>query len=241
MNGGPALVSIMRQGQTLIASVHAALDDSQLARFEHDLIEQIGRHRSRGVVIDVAALDVIDSFAAHTLRRVADMARLHGARTVIVGIQPEVAFTMVRLGMGTGDVPTALDLEEGLAMLTGGLSGVTGGAHRRAGLRAGRREAHVSEARTVLDDLTQDYRTTLLRFLPRRDEVVREAAYALGRRAVVTGVNLLDMCRLHHEVFLEVLRDTEPDAHLAVAESASELLLEALAAYDMTHRGAVDR
>jgi len=99
----------------------------------------------------------------------------------------------------------------------------------------------VSEARTVLDDLTQDYRTTLLRFLPRRDEVVREAAYALGRRAVVTGVNLLDMCRLHHEVFLEVLRDTEPDAHLAVAESASELLLEALAAYDMTHRGALDR
>lgn len=123
MNGGPALVSIMRQGQTLVASVHTALDDSELARFEHDLIEQIGRDRSRGVVIDVGALDVIDSFAAHTLRRIAEMARLRGARTVIVGIQPEVAFTMVRLGMGTGDVPTALDLEEGLAMLSGGGAG----------------------------------------------------------------------------------------------------------------------
>jgi len=117
VNGGPALVSIMRQGSTLIASVHTALDDSELVRFEHDLIHQIGEHRSRGVIIDVAALDVIDSFAALTLRRIAEMARLRGALTVLVGIQPEVAFTMVRLGMGTGQVPTALDLEEGLALL----------------------------------------------------------------------------------------------------------------------------
>ncbi|GAA1971999.1 hypothetical protein GCM10009817_10130 [Terrabacter lapilli] len=99
----------------------------------------------------------------------------------------------------------------------------------------------MSEARTVLDDLTQDYRTTLLRFLPRQDEAVREAAYGLGRRAVVSGVNLLDMCRVHHEVFLEVLRDTRPNARLGVAEAASELLLEVLAAYDMTHRGVLDR
>ena len=123
MNGGPALVSILRQGANLIASVHTALDDSQLVRFEHDLVEQIGEHRSRGVVIDVAALDVIDSFAANTLRRIAEMARLRGARTVVVGIQPDVAFAMVRLGMRPQDtrrgapVPTALDLEEGLALL----------------------------------------------------------------------------------------------------------------------------
>ncbi len=117
MNGGPALVSIMRQGSTLIASVHTALDDTELVRFEHDLIAQIGEHRSPGVIIDVAALDVIDSFAALTLRRISEMARLRGALTVIVGIQPEVAFTMVQLGMGTGDVPTALDLDEGLIVL----------------------------------------------------------------------------------------------------------------------------
>lgn len=122
MNGGPALVSIMRQGVNLIASVHTALDDSELVRFEHDLVEQIGEHRSRGVIIDVAALDVIDSFAALTLRRIAEMARLRGARTVIVGIQPDVAFAMVRLGMqpapGGGHVITALDLEEGLELLS---------------------------------------------------------------------------------------------------------------------------
>ncbi len=117
MNGGPALVSIMRQGSTLIASIHTALDDSELVRFERDLVDRIGEHRSQGVVIDVAALDVIDSFAALTLRRIAEMARLRGAVTVIVGIQPEVAFTMVRLGLGPGSVPTALDLEEGLQML----------------------------------------------------------------------------------------------------------------------------
>ncbi|MGN6521779.1 MAG: STAS domain-containing protein [Actinomycetes bacterium] len=107
----------MRQGSTLIASIHTALDDSELVRFERDLVDRIGEHRSRGVVIDVAALDVIDSFAAMTLRRIAEMARLRGALTVIVGIQPEVAFTMVRLGLGPGSVPTALDLEEGLEML----------------------------------------------------------------------------------------------------------------------------
>ena len=117
MNGGPALVSIMRQGSTLIASIHTALDDSELVRFEHDLVDQIGEHRSRGVIIDVAALDVIDSFAALTLRRIAEMARLRGALTVVVGIQPEVAFAMVHLGMGTGSVSTALDLEEGIALL----------------------------------------------------------------------------------------------------------------------------
>jgi rsbT antagonist protein RsbS len=111
---GPALVSILRQGSYLIASIHTALDDS---RFQEDLIQQIGRHRSRGVIIDVAALDVLDSFGSRTLRNIAEMARLRGAVTVIVGIQPDVAFAMVELGMGTGSVHTALDLEAGLAYL----------------------------------------------------------------------------------------------------------------------------
>ena len=127
MNSGPALVSILRQGDTLVASVHTALDDSEMVRFQHDLVRQIGEHRARGVIIDVAALDVIDSFGSRTLRSIADIARLRGAHTVIVGIQPEVAFAMVRLGMGMGEVATALDLEEGLAYLSrlrkGGVSG----------------------------------------------------------------------------------------------------------------------
>ncbi len=117
MSSGPALVSILRQGDTLVASVHTALDDSEMVRFQDDLVRQIGERRARGVIIDVAALDVIDSFASRTLQSIADIARLRGAVTVVVGIQPEVAFSMVRLGMGMGRVPTALDLEEGLAYL----------------------------------------------------------------------------------------------------------------------------
>ena len=117
MTSGPRLFSILRQGAYLIASIHTALDDSQLLRFQQDLVERIGRDRARGVVIDVAALDVLDSFASRTLRDIGEMARLRGAVTVIVGIQPDVAFAMVRLGMDTGSVSTALDLEEGLLFL----------------------------------------------------------------------------------------------------------------------------
>lgn len=122
MTAGPALVSILRQGCYLIASIHTALDDSQIVRFQEDLIAQIGEHRSRGVVIDVAALDVLDSFGSRTLGNLAEMARLRGALSVIVGIQPDVAYAMVELGMGTGSVQTALDLEEGLAYLDSRIS-----------------------------------------------------------------------------------------------------------------------
>ncbi|PRY48507.1 rsbT antagonist protein RsbS [Geodermatophilus tzadiensis] len=114
---GPRLVSILRQGSYLIASIHTALDDTQMTAFQHDLVERIGRDRARGVVIDVAALDVLDSFASWTLRTIGEVARLRGAVTVVVGIQPEVAFAMVTLGMDTGSVHTALDLEEGLEFL----------------------------------------------------------------------------------------------------------------------------
>jgi rsbT antagonist protein RsbS len=77
----------------------------------------VGRYRSRGVVIDVTALDVLDSFATRTLRDIAYTARLRGATAVVVGIQPEVAFAMVQLGLSLDGVLTALDLEEGLERL----------------------------------------------------------------------------------------------------------------------------
>ena len=112
----PLRVSILRQGGYLIASIHTALDDGQLLRFQRDLIERIGSQRARGVVIDVAALDVLDSFGSRTLRDIARMSRLRGAETVIVGIAPELAVSMVRLGLQL-EMPTALDLEEGLAYL----------------------------------------------------------------------------------------------------------------------------
>jgi rsbT antagonist protein RsbS len=77
--------------------------------------ERVGRFRSRGVVLDVMALDVLDSFATRTLRSIAYTAKLRGAHTVVVGIQPDVAFSMVQLGLTLEGVATALDLEEGLA------------------------------------------------------------------------------------------------------------------------------
>jgi rsbT antagonist protein RsbS len=119
----PPRVSILSQGPYLIASVHTALDDDQLVRFQHDLVERIRRGRAKGVIIDVGAMDVVDSFSSHTLRNIATMARLRGAETVIVGISPELAITMVQLGMVLDPVHTALDLDEGLEcldQLTGG-------------------------------------------------------------------------------------------------------------------------
>jgi rsbT antagonist protein RsbS len=113
----PLRVSILAQAGYLIASIHTALDDGQLVRFQHDLMDQIGRQRAHGVIIDVAALDVIDSFASHTLRSIGAAARLRGAHTVIVGIKPEVAVAMVTWGLALEPAHTALDLEEGIDLL----------------------------------------------------------------------------------------------------------------------------
>jgi rsbT antagonist protein RsbS len=81
------------------------------------MVERVVIARSLGVIIDVTAMDIMDSFASRTLREVAQMIRLRGAETVIVGIQPEVAFAMVQLGITLEGVVTALDLEEGLNYL----------------------------------------------------------------------------------------------------------------------------
>jgi len=110
-------VPVLKQGDYLIASVQAAMTDTDAGRLQDDLMEQIGRFRSRGIIVDVTALDIMDSFAARSLQTIAHMTKLRGAVTVIVGIQPEVAFAMVQLGLTLPDVHTALDLEEGLAFL----------------------------------------------------------------------------------------------------------------------------
>ena len=110
-------VPILKQGPYLIASIQSALSDADLLNLQEELALRVGKYRSRGVIVDVTVLDVMDSFATRTMRSIAHMLKLRGAETVIVGIQPEVAFSMVRLGLTLEDVATALDLEEGLAYL----------------------------------------------------------------------------------------------------------------------------
>lgn len=107
-------VPILRQGKVLIASIQAALTDSDLGQLQDDLANQVGRFRVDGVIIDVSALDVMDSFATRTLRNIAEATKLRGAEAVIVGIQPDVAFAMVQLGLTLDEVATSLDLDEGL-------------------------------------------------------------------------------------------------------------------------------
>jgi len=112
------VVPILRRADFLIATIQSALSDSGLVSLRDALVEQVGRHRSRGVIIDLTALDVLDSFASRTFRDLAYMVRLRGARTVMVGLQPEVAFAMAQLGISLENVSTALDVEEGIAQLT---------------------------------------------------------------------------------------------------------------------------
>ncbi|HEY0801641.1 MAG TPA: STAS domain-containing protein, partial [Steroidobacteraceae bacterium] len=116
-------VPILKQGQFLIATIQAALTDADLMQLRSALVHQVVRLRSLGVIVDVTAMDVVDSFASRTLLEISRMIRLRGADTVIVGIQPEVAFAMVQLGLTLEDIPTSLDLEEGLAYLQQKFSG----------------------------------------------------------------------------------------------------------------------
>ena len=116
-------VPILKQGPYLIATIQSALTDADLLELRDALVGKVGRLRSRGVIVDVTSLDVLDSFASRTIRDLAHMIRLRGADTVIVGIQPEVAFAMVQLGLTLEGVATALDLEEGLLFLNQTIKG----------------------------------------------------------------------------------------------------------------------
>lgn len=110
-------VAILRQGAYLIASIQSDLSDSEVMWLRQELAERIGRHRSRGIVIDVAALDVIDSFVARALSAIVLTAKLRGAETVIVGIHPDVAIAMVQFRLNLQPLRVVLDLDEATALL----------------------------------------------------------------------------------------------------------------------------
>ena len=108
---------ILKQGDVLIASVQASLTDTDLIQLRNELLSEVQRNRVLGVIVDVTLLDVMDSFSARTLRDMAHAIALLGAEAIVVGIQPDVAFSMVQLGLQLQGAVTALDLDEGLAML----------------------------------------------------------------------------------------------------------------------------
>ena len=110
-------VSVLRQGSYLIASIQSDLSDSQVLALRDDLAERVGRDRIRGIVIDVSALDVMDSFVARSLRSVALTTRLRGIETVLVGIQPDVAIAIVQFNLDLDPLQAVLDLDEAVALL----------------------------------------------------------------------------------------------------------------------------
>jgi rsbT antagonist protein RsbS len=116
-------VAILREGDYLIAAILSDLTDKEVLELRGELTELVGRYRSRGLVIDVSALDVIDSFVARALRAIVLTVRLRGAQTVIVGIQPDVAIALVQFRLNLGPLRVALDLDAArtlLDQLTGG-------------------------------------------------------------------------------------------------------------------------
>ena len=110
-------VAILRRGDHLIASVESDLSDSEILALRDEVAERVGRERVRGVIVDVTALDVIDSFVARSLQRLAAVARLRGAETVVVGIQPDVAIAIVQFNLDLDSLRTALDLDEAQVVL----------------------------------------------------------------------------------------------------------------------------
>ncbi len=110
-------VPILKQGQNLIACLQDALPDKGWQRLRDDLVAGVGKHRTRGVVIDLTEMDVMDSYATRSLDGIARMLALRGVETVVVGVQPGVAFAMAQLGLTLANAGTALDLDEGLGLL----------------------------------------------------------------------------------------------------------------------------
>jgi rsbT antagonist protein RsbS len=110
-------VAILRQGDYLIATIQSDLSDSEVVELRGELAELVGRYRARGIVVDVAALDVIDSFVARSLRAIVLTASLRGAETVIVGIQPDVAIAMVQFRLNLEPLRVALDLDAAISLL----------------------------------------------------------------------------------------------------------------------------
>jgi rsbT antagonist protein RsbS len=112
-------IPILKLGKSLIVSIQVDMDDGTAIALQDDLTQKIVRHRAKGVLIDISALDVVDSFIGRMLANTAAMARVLDAETVVVGMQPSVAITLVELGLSLKGVRSALNVEKGMELLRG--------------------------------------------------------------------------------------------------------------------------
>jgi rsbT antagonist protein RsbS len=110
-------IPILRIGSTLLTTVHVELHDTVANAFQADVLSTIESTGATGLVIDISGLETVDSYVGRILAETGQMARLMGTTTVLVGMRPEIAATLVRMGYGLGSVKTALNLEQGLALL----------------------------------------------------------------------------------------------------------------------------
>jgi rsbT antagonist protein RsbS len=115
----PSLTPILRQGAYLIASLQSVLTDDEWLTLRGELADRVTSARARVVIIDVSSVELLDSFATRMLRSIAQITRLRGADSVIVGIAPDVAFAMVQLGLTLQGVRTALDLDDAMEQMHG--------------------------------------------------------------------------------------------------------------------------
>lgn len=118
---------ILKIGRNLLVSIQVDLDDQTVLNLQEDLADEVVRHGARGVIIDITAAEIVDSFVGRMLATIAAISRLLDAETVVVGMRPAVAITLVELGLSLGGVRTALNLEQGLAILAEGSAAATAG------------------------------------------------------------------------------------------------------------------
>jgi rsbT antagonist protein RsbS len=112
-------VPIAKIGQTLFVSIQIELEDESVLRLQEDLADEISATGARGVIIDISAVDIVDSFIGRMLTMIGSISRLFDAETVIVGMRPAVAITLTELGLSLKGVRTALNAEKGLEILNG--------------------------------------------------------------------------------------------------------------------------
>jgi len=110
-------IPILKMGDCLLVTIQVDMHDELAMSLQEDLTAQIARHASRGVLIDISSLEIVDSFIGRMLANIAAMSRVLDAQTVLTGMQPAVAITLVELGMSLPGIKTALNVERGMALL----------------------------------------------------------------------------------------------------------------------------